>query len=253
MTPDQATARLVALPRASSGDKLMTIAGWLQIALFVAMVAALVVPLGGYMAKVFEGERTFAHPLVAPIERAIYRLSGVDPTSGTGLARLRPLLSRLPSARRRRALRLAPPAGLAAAERRALQRHDAGSGVQHRDQLRHQHQLAVLRPETSISNLSQMLGITVFSFLSAAAGIAVAIALIRGFARNGAATIGNFWVDQTRALLYVLLPLAVVAALLLAALGVPQTLRRNGAGEHARGRAPGHHARPSRLAGIRSS
>jgi K+-transporting ATPase ATPase A chain len=204
--------------------KLMTIEGWLQIALFVAMVAALVVPLGGYMAKVFEGERTFAHPLVAPIERAIYRLSGVDPTKEQGwlayalcflgfhllgvvvlygLLRLQGLLP----------LNAEHFSGMTP----DLAFNTAISFVTNTSWQSYS-------PETSISNLSQMLGITVFSFLSAAAGIAVAIALIRGFARNGAATIGNFWVDQTRALLYLLLPIAVVGGLLLAALGVPQTL-----------------------------
>jgi K+-transporting ATPase ATPase A chain len=78
--------------------------------------------------------------------------------------------------------------------------------------------------ETTLSYLSQMMGITVFSFLSAAAGIATAIALIRGFARRGSDEIGNFWVDQTPAALYVLLPLSLVGAIALAAMGAPQTL-----------------------------
>jgi potassium-transporting ATPase potassium-binding subunit len=202
----------------------MTVEGWLQIALFVAVVAALVIPLGGYMARVFEGEPTFAHVVIEPIERAIYRLSGIDPAKEQGwlayalcflgfhlfgivvlygLLRLQGVLP----------LNAEHFAGMAP----DLAFNTAISFVTNTSWQSYS-------PETSISNLSQMLGITVFSFLSAAAGIAVAIALIRGFARSGAATIGNFWVDQARALLYVLLPLAVVGGLVLAALGVPQTL-----------------------------
>jgi K+-transporting ATPase ATPase A chain len=202
----------------------VTVEGWLQILLFVALVVALVVPLGGYMAKVFEGERTFTHPLIEPIERAFYRLSGVDPEKEQswlayalcflgfhllgvlvlyGLLRLQGLLL----------LNAEHFSGMAP----DLAFNTAVSFVTNTSWQSYS-------PETSISNLSQMAGITVFSFLSAAAGIAVAIALIRGFGRSGAATIGNFWVDQTRALLYVLLPLAVVGGLALVALGVPQTL-----------------------------
>jgi potassium-transporting ATPase potassium-binding subunit len=202
----------------------VSVEGWLQIALFVALVAALVVPLGGYMAKVFEGDRTFAHTLIEPIERVIYRLAGVDPAKEQGwLAyalcflgfHLLGVVSLYGLLRLQGVLPL--NAGHVAGMTPDLAFNTAISFVTNTSWQSYS-------PETSISNLSQMLGITVFSFLSAAAAIAVAVALTRGFARSGAATIGNFWVDQTRALLYVLLPLAVVGGLALGALGAPQTL-----------------------------
>jgi K+-transporting ATPase ATPase A chain len=202
----------------------MTVEGWVQIVLFVAVVAALVVPLGGYMAKVFEGERTFAHPVIEPVERVIYRLSGVDQAKEQGW--LGYALSFLGF----HLLGVLVLYGLLRVQGVLPLNAEHVTGMT--PDLAFNTAISFVTntswqsytPEISISNLSQMAGITVFSFLSAAAGIAVAIALIRGFARSGAATIGNFWVDQTRALLYVLLPLAVVGGLALAALGVPQTL-----------------------------
>jgi K+-transporting ATPase ATPase A chain len=202
----------------------LTLSGWLQIGVYIAIVAALVVPLGGYMARVFAGERTFAHRLLEPVERAVYRLSGVDPGEEQswlvyalcflgfhalgvlllyGLLRLQAWLPLNPQHLGPVAPDLAFNTAVSFVTNTSWQSY-AG--------------------ESTLSYFSQMVGITVFSFLSAAAGIAVAIALIRGFARQGTEAIGNFWVDQTRALLYVLLPLSVVGAIALAATGVPQTL-----------------------------
>jgi K+-transporting ATPase ATPase A chain len=202
----------------------MDAGGWLQIALLVAIVLGLVAPLGGYMARVFAGDPTFIHLLLGPVERGIYRLSGVDPDREQGWFAY--------------ALCFLGFHALGVLVLYGLLR---GQGVL---PLNPQH-LGALSPDLAfntavsfvtntswqsysgegvLSYLSQMLGITVFSFLSAAAGIAVAIALVRGFARHHAAEIGNFWVDQTRALLYVLLPLSIVGAIVLAVLGVPQTL-----------------------------
>jgi K+-transporting ATPase ATPase A chain len=202
----------------------MTIVGWLQIAVFIALVGALVTPLGGYMAKVFAGERTFAHPVVAPIERAIYKLAGVDPAREQGwlayalclvgfhalgflglygLLRWQAVLPLNPQHLKGLAPDLAFNTAVSFVTNTSWQSY-AGEGT--------------------LSCLSQMLGITVFSFLSAAAGIATAIALIRGFARRCSEKIGNVWVDQTRAVLYVLLPLSLGGAIALAAMGTPQTL-----------------------------
>jgi K+-transporting ATPase ATPase A chain len=207
----------------------MTFSGWLQIACLAAVVVALVIPLGGYMAKVFAGERTFIHPVLEPIERLIYRLSGVDPATEQTwldyalcllgfhalgvvvlytLLRLQGWLPFNPQHFGAMAPDLAFNTAISFVTNTSWQSY-AG--------------------ESALSNLSQMAGITVFSFLSGAAGIAVAIALIRGFARQGAGAIGNVWVDQTRALLYVLLPLSLVGAIALAAMGVPQTLAHSAA------------------------
>jgi potassium-transporting ATPase potassium-binding subunit len=202
----------------------MEASGWLQIAFLAAIVAGLVAPLGGYMAKVFAGERTVAYPLIGPLERLIYRLSGVDPDREQnwlvyalcflgfhalgvlvlyGLLRLQGWLPLNPQHLGAVSPDLAFDTAVSFVTNTSWQSY-AG--------------------ESTLSYLSQMFGITVFSFLSAAAGIAAAIALIRGFARQRSGEIGNFWVDQTRALLYVLLPLSIVGALVLAGLGAPQTL-----------------------------
>ncbi len=202
----------------------MNFPGWLQIVVFVLVVAGLAAPLGGHMAKVFVGERTFLHPAIGPVERLFYRLSRVDPAREQtwlvyalcllgfhalgvlvlyGLLRLQGALPLNPQHFGPVAPDLAFNTAISFVTNTSWQSY-AG--------------------ESTLSHLSQMLGITVFSFLSAAAGIAVAIALIRGFARHGAQEIGNFWVDQTRALLYVLLPLSLVGAVVLAVMGVPQTL-----------------------------
>jgi K+-transporting ATPase ATPase A chain len=215
---------LVAAESSRWGRWSVTLEGWLQTLVFVALVAGAVVPLGGYMAKVFAGERTLAHPVIAPLERVIYSLAGIDPEKEQGwlayalcflgfhllgvvvlygLLRLQGALPLNAEHFPGMTPDLAFNTAISFVTNTSWQSYPG---------------------ESTASNLSQMAGITVFSFLSAAAGIAVAIALIRGFARSGAATIGNFWVDQTRALLYVLLPLAVVAGVALAALGVPQTL-----------------------------
>ena len=202
----------------------MTSAGWLQIALFTAIVGLLTRPLGGYLARVYAGERTLARLLFWPIEAALYRLAGVRPEveqtwlgyavsllvfHAIGIIALYALL-RLQSL-----LPLNPQDLTGVSPDLAL--NTAVSFVTNTSWQSYS-------GETTLSYASQMAGITVHSFLSAAAGLAVAIALIRGFARRRSATIGNFWVDLTRGTLYVLLPICVVAALFLVADGVPQTL-----------------------------
>jgi potassium-transporting ATPase potassium-binding subunit len=199
-------------------------AGWLQIAIFVAIVGLLTRPLGGYLARVYAGERTFLRPLIGPIEAVLYRLAGVKPEieqswdrytasflvfHALGIIALYTLL-RLQSV-----LPLNPQELSAVAPDLAL--NTAVSFVTNTSWQSYS-------GETTLSYTSQMAGITVQSFLSAASGMAVAVALIRGFARRRSTTIGNFWVDLTRGTLYVLLPICIVAALLLVAQGVPQTL-----------------------------
>lgn len=202
----------------------MTINGWLQIAIYFAVLTALSVPLGRFMARVFEGERTFLSPVLAPVERGLYRLSGVDETREQGwlaytismlvfnaagflllyaLLRLQHLLPLNPQD-----MSAVPP---------DLSFNTAVSFTTNTNWQNY-------GGESTMSYLTQMVGLTVQNFVSAATGIALMLALVRGFARRQAATVGNFWVDLTRATLYVLLPLSVALALVLVWQGVPQNL-----------------------------
>ena len=202
----------------------MTLNGWLQIAVFGAVILALTRPLGGYLMRVAEGERTLLSPVLAPVERGLYRLAGIDPArEQTWLAYAIAMLT----------FKAAGFLSLYAILR--LQSHlplnPAGQGPVAPD-LAFNTAVSFLTNtnwqfyggETTMSHLSQMLGLAVQNFLSAAAGIAVAVAVVRGFARRSAKTIGNFWADLVRLTLYVLLPLCVVGALVLVWQGVPQTL-----------------------------
>jgi len=202
----------------------MTVYGWLQIALFAVIVGLLTRPLGGYLARVYAGERTWLQPVLGPVETALYRIAGIKPAIeqswlpytvsfllfhavGTialyGLLRLQSVLPLNPQQLGEVSPDLALNTAVSFVTNTSWQSYGG---------------------ETTLSYASQMAGITVQSFLSCASGMAVAIALIRGFARRRSATIGNFWVDLTRGTLYVLLPICVVAALLLMTQGVPQTL-----------------------------
>ncbi len=202
----------------------MTVVGWLQIVLVLAAVLACAVPLGAFMGRVFSNERTFLTPVLGPVERGIYRLLGVDPGkeqtwlgyalamlafNAAGFALLYALL------RLQGVLPLNPQgfSGLSA----HLAFNTAVSFVTNTNWQSY-------GGETTMSHFSQMAGLTVQNFLSAATGIALAVALVRGFARSGGATVGNFYTDATRAVLYVLLPLAVVTGPAQVALGSPQTL-----------------------------
>src|SRR5512141_1187902 len=202
----------------------MTFNGWLQIALYCVVIVLLVKPFGGYMTRVFAGERTFLSPVLGPLERVFYRLSGVDERSDqnwltyavsmllfslVGFASLYALM-------RFQAVLPFNPAGQSAVEEglafNTAMSFDTNTNWQS------------YVPETTYSYLVQMAGLTVHNFVSAATGIALAIALIRGFARRSANTIGNFWVDMTRCTLYILLPAAIVVGLVFVALGMPQNL-----------------------------
>jgi K+-transporting ATPase ATPase A chain len=202
----------------------MTINGWLQIALFSALIILIVKPLGSYMTRVFNGERTFLSPALAPVERGIYWLCGVDERREQGwvvyavamlLFSLAGFLS-LYALMRLQALLPFNPAGQSAVEQglafNTAMSFDTNTNWQS------------YVPETTMSYLVQMAGLTVHNFVSAATGIALAMALVRGFARRSANSVGNFWVDLTRCTLYVLLPISIVATLVLVGLGVPQNL-----------------------------
>jgi len=202
----------------------MTVNGWLQIALFCAVVVALVKPLGWYMTRVFNGDRTFLSPLLGPLERGLYRAGGVEEareqhwltyTAAMLLFNAAGFLLLYALMRLQAGLPF-NPAGLSAVAP-DLSFNTAVSFVTNTNWQNY-------GGESTMSYLVQMLGLTQQNFLSAATGIVLAVALIRGFARASAKTVGNFWVDVTRATLYVLLPISVVSALFLVWQGMPQTL-----------------------------
>jgi potassium-transporting ATPase potassium-binding subunit len=202
----------------------MTFLGWFQIILYCAIIVALVVPLGAYMTRVFNGERTFLSPVLQPVEVALYRLGGVDErqeqhwltyTVAMLLFNLAGFLFLYALMRFQAMLPLNPAEQSAVAP--DLTFNTAVSFVTNTNWQNY-------GGESTMSYLTQMVGLTTQNFVSAAVGIVLAVALIRGFARASARTIGNFWVDLTRCTLYILLPICVVGTIVLVALGVPQNL-----------------------------
>ena len=202
----------------------MTAIGWIQIFLFCAVIVALTKPLGWYMTRVFEGERTPLSPLLRPIEVAIYWVGGVDEKREQhwvtyALAMLffhvGGFLILYALMRLQATLPFNPAGQSAVAEDLAF--NTAISFITNTNWQNY-------GGESTMSYLVQMLGLTHQNFLSAATGIALAVALIRGFSRASMNTVGNFWVDITRTTLYVLLPVCAVYTLFLVWQGIPQTL-----------------------------
>ena len=202
----------------------MTVVGWLQILVILAAVVAFAMPLGAFMSKVFLGERNVLTPMLGPVERSFHRLAGIDPGKeqswlGYALAMLAFNASGflfLYLLLRVQGLLPLNPQGFAGLSP-DLAFNTAVSFVTNTN-------WQAYGGESTMSHLSQMAGLTVQNFLSAATGIALAVALVRAFARSGAQTVGNFFTDVIRATLYVLLPLAVVTGLAQVAMGTPQTL-----------------------------
>jgi K+-transporting ATPase ATPase A chain len=202
----------------------MTITGWVQIALFSAIVILITRPFGGYMTRVFNGERSFLSPVLRPVERAVYWCCGVDEKeeqhwltyavamlffSIVGfltLYALQRLQWYLPFNPQRQT-----------GVEQSLAFNTSVSFVTNTNWQSYV-------PETTMGYLVQMAGLTVHNFVSGATGIALALALIRGFTRREAKSVGNFWVDLTRATLYVLLPISIVVALFFVWQGMPQNL-----------------------------
>jgi potassium-transporting ATPase potassium-binding subunit len=206
----------------------MTVIGWIQILLYCAIIVAIVPFLGGYMTRVFNGERTFLSPVLRPVETVLYRIGGVDERReqtwviyvvgmlffhAGGFLILYVLM---------RAQALLPmqdlfnPAGQSAVAE-DLSFNTAVSFITNTNWQNY-------GGESTLSYLVQMLGLTHQNFLSAATGIVLAVVLIRGFARASAKSVGNFWVDITRCTLYILIPICVPYALFLVWTGIPQTL-----------------------------
>src|SRR5205085_3567295 len=211
----------------------MTANGWLQILLFFAITFALTKPLGVFMTRVFGGERTFLHPVLRPVERLLYRLTGVDETremrwteyaTAMLLFSLVSLLLLYLIQRLQGVLPLNPqklPGVDAASSSTGFAASAFNTAVSFTTNTNWQSYV----PETTMSYLTQMAGLAYHNFTSAAVGIALAIAFIRGIARCESATIGNFWVDFVRCNLYVLLPICLVGALVLVSQGVVQNFR----------------------------
>ncbi len=205
----------------------MTSNGVLQILLYCAVLLALTKPMGAFMARLFQGERTFLHPVIRPLERLVYKLAGVEETreqpwtyyAGSLLAFS--LAGILLTYLIQRVQGLLPfnPQGFGG----KLISPDLAfnTAVSFGTNTNWQ----AYTPETTVSYLTQMVGLAVHNFTSAAAGIATAMAMVRGFSRRSVGSIGNFWVDVTRATLYLLLPLSIALALLFVWQGSIQNLR----------------------------
>jgi K+-transporting ATPase ATPase A chain len=202
----------------------MTISGWIQIALFSVIVILITRPFGGYMTRVFAGERTFLSPVLRPVERAVYWCCGVDEKEEQhwltyAVAMLFfSIVGFLTLYALQRLQWYLPfnPQGQTGVEPSSA----FNTSVSFVTNTNWQSYV----PETTMGYLAQMAGLTVHNFVSAATGIALALALIRGFARREAKAIGNFWVDLTRTTLYVLLPLSIVIGLFYVWQGMPQNL-----------------------------
>lgn len=201
----------------------MTLTGWLQIIFYLVVLVLLAKPLGAFMAKVYQGERTFLTPVFAPLERLTYRLAGIHPEdemdwkiyaaavlmfSAIGYIFLY-LLQRL------QGVLFLNPMGMGAVSP-DLSVNTAVSFITNTNWQSY-------GGETTLSYLTQMVGLTTQNFVSAAAGMAILIAFIRGFTRHNTRNLGNFWVDLTRSMLYILLPLSIVLSLALVSQGVVQT------------------------------
>ncbi|WP_425906597.1 potassium-transporting ATPase subunit KdpA [Nitrobacter sp. TKz-YC02] len=202
----------------------MTVNGWIQILIFCAMIIALVAPLGAYMTRVFNGERTFLSPILRPVEFVLYRVAGIDEnreqhwvtyTVGMLLFSAASVVALYGLMRFQKFLPFNPQDMSAVAPDLAF-----NTAVSFTTNTNWQN----YGGESTMSYLVQMAGLTTQNFVSAAVGISLAVALIRGFARTSARTIGNFWTDLTRCTLYILLPICVVGTIVLVALGVPQNL-----------------------------
>jgi K+-transporting ATPase ATPase A chain len=200
----------------------MTVQGWVLILVFTAITIVIAKPMGLWLFVVYEGRRTPLHAVFDPIERGFYKLAGIDPNAEQGWRRytvhmlafqLTTLVFTYLILRFQDELPL-NPRGLAGQDPH-LAFNTAVSFTTNTNWQSYSGE--------TLSILSQMLGLTIHNFLSAATGVAIAFALIRGFARRETGSIGNFWADLTRITLYVLLPICVVYALFLIASGVPQT------------------------------
>src|SRR5258705_11036504 len=203
----------------------MTVNGWLQILVFLALIFAVTKPLGIFMAGVFSREKTFMDPVLRPVERLLYRVTGVDETHDMRWTEyavsmlLFSVVSMLVLYLIQRVQGFLPfnPQKFGAVSPAHLPFNTAASFTTNTN-------WQAYAGEATMSYFTQMAGLAYHNFVSAATGIALAIAFIRGIARRQIETIGNFLVDTVRAMLWVLLPVCIVVALLLVSQGVVQSL-----------------------------
>src|SRR5580704_12061608 len=203
----------------------MSLNGWLQIGCFIAIILLLANPMGRYMAAVFERRKTFLDPLLLPCERLLYRLTGINPEQEMRWTEYAICMLVFSAAtlvltyvieRLQQFLPLNPQHLPGVEPVLAL-----NTAISFTTNTNWQSYV----PETTMSYLTQMLGLATHNFWSAAVGMALAIAFVRGIARREMKTLGNFWVDLTRGTLWVLLPICVVYALALVSQGVVQNLK----------------------------
>jgi len=203
----------------------MTLNGWLQIVFFLALILLVTKPLGLFMARVFNGERTFLDPVLGPIERLIYKLTRVDAqremkwTEYAVAMLLFSVVTMLVLYLLQRVQSVLP------FNSQHLPGVDSGLSFNNASSFTTNTNWQSYVPEVTMSYLTQMAGLAYHNFMSAATGIALAVAFIRGIARREMQTIGNFWVDLTRATLWVLLPFCLIGSLVLVSQGVIQNLR----------------------------
>jgi K+-transporting ATPase ATPase A chain len=201
----------------------MTVFVWLQIAIYLIVLLLLVKPLGSYMARVFQGQKTFLSPVFGPVERFIYKILGVHPeeemewkTYAVAILALTLFgLLTLYGLQRLQSVLPLNPSNLGAVS--------PGISFNTSVSFNTNTNWQSYGGETTMSYLTQMLGLAVHNFLSAAAGMSVLVALIRGFVRHSVNVIGNVWVDMTRSILYILIPLSLILAVILVSQGVVQT------------------------------
>ena len=202
----------------------MTIQGWILILAFIGILLALTKPVGLWLFALYEGRRTPLHTVLGPIENGFYKLAGIDPNAEQSWRRYAVhmlIFNFVLLLFTYAVLRLQGVLPLNGAGYSGIGADGAfNTAISFTTNTNWQWYSG----EAAMSNLSQMLGLTIHNFLSAATGIALAFALFRGFARRNMATIGNFWADCTRVTLYLLLPICIIYAVLLIASGVPQTL-----------------------------
>lgn len=202
----------------------MTIAGWALILSFVGILLALTKPVGLWLFTLYEGRRTPLHRVLDPVENGFYRLAGIDPAAEQGWRRYAVHMLLFNTALLLLTYAVLRLQGVLPGNPQALAGLSSDLAFNTAVSFTTNTNWQSYGGEGTMSNLSQMLGLTIQNFLSAATGIAMAFALFRGFARRETAAVGNFWADVTRITLYLLLPLCVALTLFYIASGLPQTL-----------------------------
>jgi K+-transporting ATPase ATPase A chain len=202
----------------------MTIQGWILILVFLGILLALTKPMGMWLFALYEGRRTPLHAVLGPVERGFYRLAGIDPNEEMGWRRYAVHMLIFNAALALFTYAILRTQAFLPLNAPGMANVGTDGAFNVAVSFTTNTNWQWYAGESTLSNLSQMLGLTIHNFMSAATGIALAFALFRGFARRQASTIGNFWADATRITLYLLLPISIVYAVYLIAAGVPQTL-----------------------------